>query len=176
MQKKGSVAMAFGLAALLSFSLACGAVTSMIGGGGGKTATDLWADVPQMEGMKKVAGELPLPIKLAVQAMAKASTASQDAQLDDVEFIAFSTAKSPDDLKAFYTLESMQGQGWNLKDQPGCNGGSEGTSGMAGNFCFFGKEDTGGKTTILIIMSVKEDGKAESNVYFARLSGTVTKK
>ena len=120
MQKKNSVLISVGLAALLSFSLACGAVTSMIGGGG-KTATDLWTDVPQMEGMKKVAGELPLPIKLAVQAMAKASTASADAQLDDIEFIAFSTAKSPDDLKAFYTLESMQGQGWNLKDQPRAN-------------------------------------------------------
>ncbi len=175
MQKKSSVAVAFGLAALLSFTLACGAVTSMIGGGG-KSATDLWADVPQMEGMKKVAGDLPLPIKLAVQAMAKASTADQNGQLDDVEFIAFSSTKSSDDLKAFYTLESMQGQGWNLKDQPGCNGGSEANSGVAGNFCLFGKEEAGGKTTVLIIMAVKENDKSDMAVYFARLSGTVTKK
>lgn len=177
MNQRKSVFVAVGLAAMLSFSLACGAVTSLIGGGSGKTASDLWSDVPAMPGMTKQAGELPLPMKLAVQAMAKASTANEDTQVDNLEFIAFTSTKGPEDLKSFYTLESMQAQGWTMKDQPGCNAGdaSQTQVPMAGGFCLFGRDDGGGKTTVLVILAGKEEGKSESNIYFARLSGVVKK-
>ena len=177
MNRRKSLTVAFGLAILLSATLACSAVSSLIGGGG-KSAADLWPDVPQMQGMTKQAGELPLPIKLAVQAMAKASTASEDVQLDNLEFIAFTSAKGPDDIKTFYSNESMQAQGWTLKDQPGCSAGdgAEAQVPMAGGFCMFGREDADGKTTVLLIMAAKEEGKAESNIYFARMSGIVKKK
>jgi hypothetical protein len=178
MNQRKSLFVAAGLAVLLTFSLACGAVTSLIGGGSGKSASDLWSDVPAMPGMTKQAGELPLPIKLAVQAMAKASTANEDTQIDNLEFIAFTSSKGPEDLKAFYTLESMQAQGWTLKDQPGCNAGdaSQAQVPMAGGFCLFGRDDGNGKSTVLIILAGKEEGKSESNIYFARLSGTIKQK
>ena len=161
MNQRKSLFVAVGLAAMLSFSLACGAVTSLIGGSG-KSASDLWSDVPAMPGMTKQAGELPLPIKLAVQAMAKASTANEDTQVDNLEFIAFTSSKGPEDLKSFYTLESMQAQGWTLKDQPGCNAGdaSQAQVPMAGGFCLFGRDDGSGKTTVLIILAGKEEGKS----------------
>jgi len=173
MNRRTSLVAAFGLAAVMAFTSACGAVTSLVGGGGGAAAKELWTDVPQMPGMTKQNSDLPLPARIAMQAMMKAMVSSDAGSLDNVEFVSFSTTKTPDDLRNFYSQEAMSGMGWTMEGLPGCAGAAAGAqaAAMPGEFCVYGRAAGSGKNTFLVIMATKEDGKTESTVYFYRISG-----
>jgi len=173
MNRRTSLVVAFGLVAVMMLTSACGAVTSLVGGGGGAAANELWSDVPQMPGMTKQGGDLPLPIRLGMQAMLQGMASTESGSVDNIEFLTFTTANTPEDLRAFYSKDAMDALGWTLPDLPGCTGGAAGAQGVSvpGEFCIYGRDAGAGKNTFLIIMAVKEDGKAESTVYFYRISG-----
>jgi hypothetical protein len=173
MNRRTSLVAAFGLATAMMLTSACGAITSMVGGSGGTAANQLWTDVPQMPGMTKQSGDLPLPARMAMQAMLQGMASTESGSVDNIEFLTFTTAKTPEDLRTFYSKEAMSALGWNLPDLPGCTGAAAGAQGVSipGEFCIYGREAGTGKNTFLIIMAAKEDGKAESTVYFYRISG-----
>jgi len=172
MNRRTSLVAAFALTAAMLLTSACGAITSMVGGGGA-AAKDLWSDVPQMPGMSKQNGDLPLPVKLGMQAMMQAMASAESGSLENVEFVTFSTTKTVEELRSFYSNEAMGGLGWNLDGVPGCTGAAAGAQAAAipGEFCIFGRDAGDGKSTFLLIMAATEDGKAESTVYFYRISG-----
>ena len=155
------------VAAAMLLTMACGmfnGVSGLVNGQNSGTAiTQMWADVPQMEGMTKANIDLPLPAKLAIQGFVKSSSKG-DGSLD---FISFTTKSTAQDIYSFYSLDKMTAAGWNLKDQTGCAGDQTTTAG--GGFCFFGKESEGNTGSVLSIF-VAEDAKTkETTVFFVRV-------
>ena len=165
------------LCVLMIVTGGCGAISSLVGGGGGTKASTMWADVPAVDGATQSNVDIPLPVrvlmKAAITAAANSDSSSSgtktDTKLDNFDFISYTTAKSPDDVKAFYTNEMMAAQGWNMKDQPGC-AGSTGSQSVGGSFCLFGRED-GTKKAVLIIMAAQDDKSKETQLFYARFDG-----
>ena len=162
-----------GIILVTGLLLGCGMVSTastLVNGGKGEgTVQNLWPDVPPLDGAKKVDSQLPLTARLAIQAIVKASASSNDVKLDQLNFIAFTTAKTPQDVTAFYTQERMAAAGWNVKDQPGCTGLS--SEGGGGGLCIFGK-DSAEQSVLFIAMA--EDGKTkQTQVFYVRFDGLI---
>ncbi len=159
-------------------TVGCGAISSLVGGGSGTKATTMWSDVPAVDGATQVNVDIPLPIRLAIKAFVTAAANSENTnsstQLDNFDFIAYTTPKATADVQAFYTLERMAALGWNTKDQPGCAGGNAETGTVAGAFCLFGKDD-GAKKSILVIVAATEDSTKETQLWYARFEGVSLK-
>ena len=97
------------LVSALIFTSACGMITSLLSGTSAGTVNDLWSDVPRMDGMTKADLEFPLAARLALQAFSQGR----------MNFIAFTTDATPQNVLDFYTSERMAGQGWASGEQGG---------------------------------------------------------
>jgi hypothetical protein len=87
----------------------------------------------------------------------------------NLEFIAFNTSDSAQDVMDFYTVDRMEGEGWVMKseDQPGCTtGGSEGTD--IGAMCIFGKEGDP-QSSVLFVVIAPDSSSGESNLFYVRI-------
>lgn len=154
-------------------TLACGTLGNLVGGGKAPKASELWGDVPAPPDMTKADIDLPLPMRLAVQAFIKAAAQSDgDVRLDQAEAIAFNSSGKPADIGAYYSVERMASSGWTDEGQPGCNAIEGNEQGMT--FCLFGKT-SGDATTILIIAAVPDESAKNTQVYFLRASGAELK-
>lgn len=154
-------------------TLACGTLSNFVGGGKAPKASALWADVPATPDMTKADVDMPLPMRLALQAFVKAAAQSDgDVRLDQAEAIAFSNSGKPADIGAFYSTERMASTGWNEDGQPGCNAIDGNKQGM--KFCLFGKA-SGDTITILIIAAVPDESAKNTQVYFLRAAGAELK-
>ena len=80
----------------------------------------------------------------------------------DLEFIAFTSDASPEEIEAFYTGERMSGEGWSDREESGC--GVTAAAGDVGGMCAFYKEGQTEDST-LIIVAAPEDGGATSISY-----------
>jgi hypothetical protein len=146
------------LAATLVFTMACGVVQSVIGGGNGSAATELWTDVPKLDGATKTEAQIPAWMNLLISQ----STGGK------FDFVVYKTTKSADDIKSFYTTERMQGQGWDV-GSPGCQvitTNSESGGGGAG-FCTFTRAESGRQSVLLIFPTPASTG-SEGQVYYIR--------
>jgi hypothetical protein len=110
-----------------------------------------------MDGLEKADIELPVAARLAIQAITQGK----------INFIAFTTAQSAQAVQEFYTLERMQGQGWNDPDMSGCLSDQGGET-SAGAICTFGKTGDG-QRDILAIVIARDEAKQETQVFFARV-------
>jgi hypothetical protein len=153
-------------ALIVVLSLSCG-LTSGIGGlvNGSKSnpVSELWSDVPPMDGMTRIDQELPLPAKLAIQGFIKSSSNGEGS----LDFIAFKSTKSVTDIINYYSLNRMTKAGWNLKDQNGCAGDQTGNTG--GAICFFGKENKDNTGSFLVIFTGEDSKTKQTSVYFMRV-------
>lgn len=150
------------LVVTLLFTTGCGLIGSLIGGGGGSSVGTLWSDVPPMEGATPNKDlQLPPFARLAVQAITQGN----------LEFIAYVTPKTPQEVADFYTTERMQALGWS-SDTGACRVGSEDSSG-SGGFCTFAKKEDN-KETALIIATAKDDKTGETQIFYIRAQGTAT--
>jgi hypothetical protein len=146
----------------LLFTTGCGLIGNLIGGGGSAAST-LWADVPPMEGAtpnKEL--QLPTFARLAVQAMAQGN----------LEFIAYVTPKTPQEVADFYTPERMQTAGW-TSSSGGCQATNDTNSAGGGGFCAFTRSDNG-KETILAIIIAKDENSAQTQIFYIRAQGNAT--
>ncbi len=146
-----------------------------IGGAKGNTISNLWSDVPPIQGAQKLQLDLPLTVQLGIQALIKTSAASEGGNIDSFDWIAFSTTQTPDQVAAFYSKQRMDSAGWKLdKDQPGCVSGSD-TSGIGGAFCAFakGKGTANEKASVLFIVPVQDDKTKQTQVFYVRLEGII---
>lgn len=146
----------------LLFTAGCGLIGNLIGGGGSAAST-LWADVPPMDGAtpnKEL--QLPAFARLAVQAIAQGN----------LEFIAYVTPKSPQEVADFYTTERMQAAGW-TSSTGGCTAANDSNSTGGGGFCTFTRQE-GSKEVILAIIIAKDDKSAETQIFYIRAQGNAT--
>jgi hypothetical protein len=154
--------LALTLAVMMSMTMACGVVNSLIGGSAGTTGS-LWPDVPAFSGATKANLDLPLAAKLVVQ------TAFQG----KLEFIAFTTTSSPQAVQAFYTADRMKATGWTT-DTNGCTATSPSSDTSAGGaLCFFGKKD-GAKEYGLAIVAAQDDKTKATQIFYVRIDITST--
>ena len=156
--KRKTIAVLLSVAMFLT--MACGILNNLTGGGAGTTA-NLWPDVPAFEGATKADLDLPLPAKLAVQAMFQGK----------LEFIAYTTSKTPQDVVNFYTADRMKASGWTT-ESVGCTGDTSGSSNQ-GAFCFYGKNEEG-KDIGLAIVVTQDDKTKQSQIFYVRIDVTPT--
>jgi hypothetical protein len=146
---------------MMLITMACGIVNTVTGGGAGTTSS-LWSDVPSFEGAAKANLDLPLAAKLAVQAVFQGK----------LEFIAFTTSRSVQDVTNFYTADRMKGSGWTQQSM-GCTSGTTSNQGNEGAFCFYGKEEDG-KNTGLVIVATQDEKTKQTQIFYVRIDMTPT--
>ena len=117
-----------------------------------------------------------MTVQLAIQALMKTSASSNEVSLDKFDWIAYSTPQTIDQVSAYYTKERMTALGWSATDQPGCNTGAD-TSGLAGGICVFakGQATPNDKGAVLFIVLGQDDKTKQTQVYYVRLEGVITK-
>jgi hypothetical protein len=143
----------------LVFGSACGMVNTLMGGRSSGTVSDLWTDVPRMDGMSKADMDMPLAARLGLQAVTQGK----------INFIAYTTDATPQAVLDFYTAERMSSQGWSSADGAGCFGDAE--DAQQGAICVYNKT-TDGKEEVLGIISAKDDETGKTAIFFARIDTT----
>lgn len=158
------------LCVTMIFTMACGIVNSMLGlTNSAGTVGELWPDVPPLEGASKADLEMPLAFQLMIKAMTQGG----------VNYIAFTTPQTPDDIKNFYTADLMQANGWKTVDMEGNQTGEQSCVGdqsdanNAGAVCLFSKEEGQNQTLLAIVIAQNAETK-QTDVFYARVEGTAS--
>jgi hypothetical protein len=162
-------------------SMACGllnnAVNQAVGGGENyQTVSSLWSDVPPMDGLQPSQMDLPLPIKLLMRTvlgnLGRLNPQGQDQTTGNIDWIVFTTAKSPMDVQNFYTNARMVAKGWDDAGQDStCVSGSDSSSAQVGVVCVFQKQ----KENLQLAIIITEDTAAkQTDVFFLRLQANPT--
>src|SRR5918912_3751276 len=92
---------------LLTVCVSCRMIDTLTGGEKAGTVEALWSDVPPLEGAKKSDLAIPLGARLALRAMMQGK----------VNFIAFSSTKSAQEIEDYYSNARMKSAGWNPNDK-----------------------------------------------------------
>lgn len=144
------------------------------GGGGGSTnnVNTLWSDVPGLPQAEKANIKLPLPLRLVMQTLVKASASDGDVDLDKFDVVGYTTDMAPDEVTGYYTQERMTEAGWNLSDQPGCMGGVD-AAGAGGGMCLYGKDD-GKQQSLLVILPASDGDSGKTQVFYIRFDGQLS--
>ena len=152
-------------------SLACG-LESFIPGGGGSlsTSSELWSDVPRMEGLGSSELELPLTARIFMETWMSAALSGGTG---NARVAVFSTDKTATDIQGFYTNELMASNGWEASDESTCFSGQDQGVTEVGLFCVFLKEDTSQETG-LMLLAVPEQGSTRNTLFFIRIQNQVT--
>jgi hypothetical protein len=148
----------FALFLLLSVVLSCRMAESLSGGEKGGTVSALWPDVPPFEGATKADLQIPLGPRLILRAATKGK----------VNFIAFTTSKSAQEVKHFYSADRMKAVGWLRHDQ-GCIGDTEDQKSQ-GAVCLFRKD--GDKQEVLAIIVAQNEKTKQTDIFYARIDTT----
>jgi hypothetical protein len=157
------------LTLLVGAALACGPLGNLgdlVAGGGAGTAASLWSDVPPYPGADRVDMEMPLVMRIAVEAASKAIMSGAGDAGGDLEFIAYTTGDSGEQVQAFYTTDRMTGEGWADREDTGCGVTANAPEGVGG-MCTFYKEGQP-QDSVLIIIAAPEDGGA-TNIFYVRI-------
>jgi len=152
----------FALFLLLSVVVSCRMVESLSGGEKGGTVSALWPDVPPFEGATKADLQIPLGPRLILRAATRGK----------VNFIAFTTSKSAQEVKDFYSADRMKAVGWSRHDQ-GCIGDSDDKKNQ-GAVCLFQRKD-GGKDEVLAIIVAENEKSKQTDIFYARIDTTEAK-
>lgn len=147
------------LVAVLVFTSACGMVNSLLGSGSAGTVSELWDDVPRMDGMTKADMDMPLAARLTLQAIMQGR----------VNFIAYTTDATSQAVFDYYTADRMSGEGWKTQEGMGCFSASE--SAEEGTICVFTKDDSS-KNEVLAIVSSLDTNTNKTAIFFARIDAT----
>jgi hypothetical protein len=153
-----------------------------------KVISTLWSDVPPMDGLKASQMDMPLPVKLIMRTvmgnLGKLNGQGQDQSTGSVDWIVFTTDKTPQDVQNFYTNERMTANGWDASSDSTCFSGSApadtgtsvaGTS-VAGTaaICVFQKQKDGKQVQLAIIATHDDQNNQQTNIFFLRLEETPT--
>ncbi len=131
------------------------------------TVSSLWSDVPPLQGAAKTNLEMPLAFRLMIQATFKGG----------IDYIAYTTSQTPDQVRAFYSVDRMKSDGWQAADLEGNQGGQQSCvgdqqgAGSSGELCLFAKQD--GNKEYLLAIVVAEDAKTkQADVFYARIDAS----
>ncbi|MCW5874636.1 MAG: hypothetical protein KIS88_08335 [Anaerolineales bacterium] len=147
-------------------SLACGITNplqGLLGGGGG--SSNLWADVPRMDGLDDSSQAMPFAMRMFLQFVV--GQALSDAGGGDMDIITFTTTRTAADVQAFYSADRMHFEDWDTENDTNCFNGSE--QGLDGLVCVFSKQEGTGEALLLIVASPGDND--QTNVYFVRVQG-----
>jgi hypothetical protein len=149
----------FALLLLFGVVVSCRMVESLTGGEKAGTVSSLWPDVPPFTGATKADLSIPLGARLVLRA----------AMQGKINFIAFTTTRSAQEVKDFYTADLMKDAGWTASDK-GCIGDTEDEK-NEGAVCLFQRREGAKKEGLAII--VAEDKKTKlTNIFYARIDMT----
>ncbi|HET9224733.1 MAG TPA: hypothetical protein VFO07_19630 [Roseiflexaceae bacterium] len=152
------------LCAALLLANACGMADSLMGNRSGGTVSSLWSDVPPIDGASKAEISMPLAFRLMLQGAFKGG----------LDYIAYTTNKTPDEVRGFYTFERMQANGWNAADMSGNQQeqlsciGDKSDGGSAGAICLFAKQEGKQKPLLAIIVAHNEQTK-QTEIFYTRI-------
>lgn len=134
-------------------------------GGQMNSSTSLWADVPRMDGLEEKSLELPLMMRIAMQAMMGQITSSTGA---DAEMVTFTTTRPAAEVQAYYSA-AMDANVWQIEGDQACYSGSEAGFEGLGALCLFTQDEPSGAQTALAVLVTEDQETALSNVFFIRL-------
>ncbi len=175
------------IAVLMLASLACSVIDTALnsalgaatGGNSGMTAvSQLWNDVPRMDGMTQSKDDIPAPFKLVIRTvignLGLLNPQGEDRSTGNIDWVAFTTSKNPSDVQNYYTSARMATGGWKASDQSAAcfNAGEKGIP-TQGVVCPFMKQQ-GNTQTVLVVFAVQESQTSGTNVFFLRLEATAT--
>jgi hypothetical protein len=136
-----------------------------------KKVADLWSDVPRMDGLATSDVEMPLYVKVlmrtALNNLWRLNNANEDRTPSTGDWVVFTTTKSPDDVRNFYTNERMTSfGGWDpSKDSTCLDGRNQGFSGIA---CVY-KKAANNRGIGLLIVAAQDEQKKDTSVFFVRV-------
>ncbi len=168
--RKNRLGMFIVVGVLAFSSLAC-SLSGLIPGvggssSGGGTVSDLWPDVPKMSGMTVIQQDMPIEVRVAVQAVFAAASGNQG----NINFIAYSTYQTLADVVAYYSNDRMKSAGWDSPDQAGCiSDASTGTPAIQGGFCIFGKTASDNTSSLLAVIPSVDSTTKKTDIFFARI-------
>jgi hypothetical protein len=169
------------IATLTLVSLACGVIDSAVnrvtGGGDMRTVSQLWGDVPRMDGLAPSPADIPGPLKLVVRGvignLGLLNSSAEDRTTGNIDWIAFTSAKTLSDVENFYTKARMATTGWQTGDTGTCMAGNEQNLPTVGLLCAFAKKQ-GAQQTVLAIIAAQDDQTKQTTIFFLRLEETGT--
>ena len=150
------------LALILGVAISCKLSERLAGDKNAGMVSELWPDVPPFQGATKADLELPLGVRLMIRAVIQGK----------VNFIAFRTGNSAQEVKNFYSNERMKAAGWTANDR-GCTGDTEDTKNQS-IFCLYSKK-SGDKDEGLAIVVAQDEKLSETHIFYARIDTTNTK-
>jgi hypothetical protein len=112
--------------------------------------------VPPLAGATKADLEIPLGARLAIRAMMQGK----------INFIAFTTDQSAQDVQDFYSNERMKAAGWTPSDK-GCVGDTEDKD-TQGAVCLFKRKD-GTKEEGLAIVLAQDEKTKKTEIFYVRI-------
>jgi hypothetical protein len=141
---------------ILAVALSCRLAESLTGDPKAGTVSSLWPDVPPLAGATKADLEIPLGARLAIRAMMQGK----------INFIAFTTDQSAQEVQAFYSNERMKAAGWTPSNK-GCVGDTEDKDNH-GAVCLFKRKD-GKKEEGLAIVLGQDEKTKKTEVFYVRI-------
>lgn len=160
------------LGALLLVAPSCRVINKFTGNDPNlKKTAELWSDVPRMEGLTSSEAEMPMYVKIlmrtALNNLYRLNNQNEDRTPATGDWAVFTTTKSPDDVKNFYTNARMTSFGsWAASNNSTCSSGNQ--AGFSGVGCVFNK--TANKQDIgLLIVAAQDEQKKQTNVFFVRV-------
>jgi hypothetical protein len=147
---------------IFAVAVSCRLAESLTGDPKAGTVSSLWPDVPPLEGATKADLEIPLGARLAIRAMMQGK----------INFISFTTDKTAQEVKDFYSDDRMKAAGWTPNDK-GCIGDTEDEK-AHGAVCFYSRKEANKEEGLAIIIA--QDEKAnKTNLFYARIDMTEPK-
>jgi hypothetical protein len=144
---------------VLAVAMSCRFVETLTGDPKAGTVSTLWPDVPPLAGATKADLEIPLGARLAIRAMMQGK----------LNFIAFTTDQSAQDVQAFYSKERMKAAGWTPSDK-GCIDDTEDQKSQ-GAVCLFKRKD-GKKEEGLAIVLGQDEKTKKTEIFYVRIDMT----
>lgn len=155
------------LAMIVLTVAACGAINSLKTGGDElKRTSELWSDVPKMDGLSPSALEMPFYVKVLMRTAL--NQIGGRGGKDTGDWIVFDSAKTPDDIKNFYSNDRLVANGWDKSEKSTCVSGSEYGAAQVGMVCMFARHE-GNKDIGLMIIPAKAEDAGRINVWFVRV-------
>lgn len=158
--------------ALALSTIACGLIDQAIGGNTQlTTVSQLWSDVPRMDGLEPSQMEMPFYGKVLMRTFMNQVLGEGK---DTGDWIVFSTSKTPADIKNFYTPQLMTANGWDPSDNSTCLSGKDQGVDQVGIFCVFQKTESDKTTGLMIIAGQNSEDNSKLDVLFVRVQNLGT--
>ena len=141
---------------MLAVGISCRLAESLTGDPKAGTVSSLWPDVPPLAGATKADLEIPLGARLAIRALMQGK----------INFIAFTTDQSAQDVQNFYSNDRMKAAGWTPSEK-GCVGDTDDKD-THGAVCFYKRKDGKQEEGLAIIVAQDEKTK-KTEIFYARI-------